>query len=212
LQKKRALFVFSLDIPYIRPEFTHTMETKSNFTQTNAFAMQNGLFLGLWSIAGLCLAMGGINSVLLSGLGQFLLYASPFFAAWLTLRFRKTVTEPTEPFSFGRGYIHTLLMGLYAGLWIAIFVYVYFRFLDGGQLWSLYAERLASPEMEPVVKQIEESGVLRDMQTGSAISVNDLMDNLKALPPASYSASVVSFTLFSAPIISLFIGLATRRS
>ena len=188
------------------------METPSTFAQTNAFAMQNGLFLGLWSIVGLCLAMGGIKSVLLSGLGQFLLYASPFFAAWLTLRFRKTVTEPTEPFSFGRGYIHTLLMGLYAGLWIAIFVYVYFRFLDGGQLWNLYAARLASPEMEPVVKQIEASGVLRDMQTGANISVDTLMENLRALPPASYSASVVSMTLFSAPVVSLFIGLVARRS
>ncbi|MGN1260139.1 MAG: DUF4199 domain-containing protein, partial [Alloprevotella sp.] len=91
----------------------------STFAHTNRFAMQNGLYLGGWAI--LCLLLIGLSFTYpILNLPAFILSTagSVFFATTLTRRFRKATTPLTETFTFARGFTHSLLMGLYAALWV----------------------------------------------------------------------------------------------
>ncbi|MBO6189658.1 MAG: DUF4199 domain-containing protein [Alloprevotella sp.] len=188
------------------------MTSQEKMRQTNAFAMQNGMLLGLWSILAIACSVGSLWYPVLSLPGQVAVMLSPVLAWMLTKRFRERVTSPFEPFTFGRGYLHTLLMGLYACVWIAIAVYIYFGFFDDGALATAYVNYLSSPEVAPQVKELESDPAFMQAITATgASSLTEFFDNLHGVPPASYSGMIISTTLFTAPIISLFIALLTMR-
>lgn len=187
-------------------------ENKISLRQNNAFAMQSGLLLGLWSIVALFCVFYGVRYVWPGNIGQMLVLASPFFAALLTIKFRSNVCAPGEGFTFFTAYMHVLLMGVYAGIWLALAVYVYFAYLDGGQFYTACLETLQRPEMADMVKGIEMSDSFRQFETTNGInSMEDMLGAFQSLTPATHAGSIISFTFFTAPIVSVVIALLTMR-
>ncbi|MBR1732638.1 MAG: DUF4199 domain-containing protein [Alloprevotella sp.] len=186
-------------------------DTPDLFRQSNAFAMQNGLVLGAWGLASLALYVVAFSRPLLAYPAQLMLVLSVFLAAALTLRFRRRVA-PVGAFPFGRAYVHTLLSGLYASVWIALGVYAYFRFGNATALFDAWQLSAQTPEVADVIAQMEDAGSFDDIYaaTGSE-NFTGLIDVLRAVSPASYAGMVISWTLLTAPVISLFIALATMR-
>lgn len=182
--------------------------------QMNAYAMQYGLLLGLWSLLGLYVMVVSIDRPAWVGAGQLLLLSTPFAGAFFTLRFRSQVAGHGDGFSFGRGYLHTLLMGLYASVWIALGVYAYFRFMDGGAFVDSLERWALEPANAELVRQMETQGAFDDLYALSGTEdFVGAIDSFRHIPPASYAGMVISWTLLSAPVISIFIGLlAMRRS
>lgn len=184
------------------------MKSNDNtFKQTNGFAMQYGVLLGLCGLAGLACFVGSFTTPFLSFFHLLLTLGSPVLAGYLTIRFRNAVMQPELGFSFGRGFGYTFLMGMYATLWIAVGVFVYLAYIDNGYIFDAYEKVLNQPEY---VAQLRASGTWNVLQ--SAGGITKLVNNMRAISAASYAAGVIYMSLMVAPLISAVIALVCRKA
>ncbi len=182
-------------------------QNSNKFKQTNAFARQYGLLLGLWGIVSLAVMVAALKWDALSFLNMVMYIGSPILAGFFTVRFRRSVSTPEEGFSFGRGFLFTFITGLYASIWIAVFVFVYLAYIDHGFVFALYEDAFKKPE---VMAQLRQSGMLEQLDGLGGIA--GLVDGMRRIPPANYAGIIIYMTVLSAPFISAAIALICRRS
>ena len=181
----------------------------NTFQQTNAYAMQNGLWLGLWGWLSLVAFRYSFSSVLCSNLLMLMTLAGPVLGVVLTGRFRRSVAGADGAFTFGRGFTHTLFMGFYASIWVAVGIFVYLRYFDNGAIFSDYAAALSRPELQ---QALQESGLLEQLNAASGEGgLEGLPDALRAVGPAGYAAASLYMAMFATPLIALFAGAVCRR-
>lgn len=168
--------------------------------------MQYGLLLGLWGFLSLVFMVLAMVHPVLSLPNILLMYGSPFFAAYLTICFRRRVMQPEEGFSFGRAFLFTFIMGLYASIWIALGVYVYLAWFDHGYVFDVYERVLSLPENAAMLSQ---NGMLAAMTQGKGVS--GIIDAMRSVPVSNYAGMVIYTTFFTAPFISAVIALVCRR-
>ena len=181
----------------------------NTFQQTNAYAMQNGLWLGLWGWFSLVAFRYSFSSVLCSNLLMLMTLAGPVLGVVLTGRFRRNVAGADGAFTFGRGFTHTLFMGFYASIWVAVGIYVYLRYFDNGAIFSDYAAALSRPELQ---QALQESGLLEQLNAASGEGgLEGLPDALRSVGPAGYAAASLYMAMFATPLIALFAGAVCRR-
>lgn len=181
----------------------------NTFQQTNAYAMQNGLWLGLWGWLSLVAFRYSFGSVLCSNLLMLMTLTSPVLGVVLTGRFRRSVAGADGAFTFGRGFTHTLFMGFYASIWVAVGIYVYLRYFDNGAIFSDYAAALSRPELQ---QALQESGLLEQLNAASGEGgLEGLPDALRSVGPAGYAAASLYMAMFATPLIALFAGAVCRR-
>ena len=186
-----------------------TKNAKRPSGQTNAYAMQYGVMLGLVCVGAFAAFMGTFAYAVLSTLALLLSVAVLVLACLFTLRFRDEVSERTEAFSFGRGFLHTLLMLFYASIWLALAVYVYFAYIDGGFFVDAYVAMLQSPEVQSV---FEQNAALREMYGNVGTEELSLaIEQLREVSPTHFAAASVYLNMMTAPILALFVGLVARR-
>lgn len=179
-----------------------------NFKQTNAFAMQNGLILGIFSIIAQACFVMGLKTPFFSTIWLVMLINIPIFAFFLTAKFRREVA-PNFPFSFSRGFTHTLLIVLYAGIWAGIATYIYLAFFDKGYIFDAYQASLSAPE---TAKAIADSGLeaqIKEMTGG--LTLTQLIDEMRKVEPGHYAASIIYCYLLSSPIFAIIGGLFNIR-
>lgn len=175
----------------------------------NNYAMQNGIVLGLFGIATLAVLGLSFTVPFFSTLYMVMAIGSPVFAAWLTLRVRRALTGESGPFSFLHAFLHTLLTGFYASLWIAVFIFVYLQYMDRGQFFDSYALSLQTPEMQAYLQQ---SGAGEQMrQTWGEDYVKEFTGVLRSFGAANYAALELYVTFFFAPVISAVVALFCKR-
>ena len=181
----------------------------NTFQQTNAYAMQNGLWLGLWGWLSLVAFPYSFSSVLCSNLLMLMTLAGPVLGVALTGRFRRSVAGADGAFTFGRGFTHTLFMGFYASIWVAVGIFVYLRYFDNGAIFSDYAAALSRPELQ---QALQESGLLEQLNAASGEGgLEGLPDALRSVGPAGYAAASLYMAMFATPVIALFVGIVCRR-
>lgn len=180
-----------------------------NFRQTNAYAMQYGIILGIWATASLSCFVLGLSYPPLSTLSLMLTLAFPVVAILLTLRFRREVSEAL-PFSFSRGFTHTLLAVLYAGIWAGIATFVYMAFFDHGYLFDQYLTNLNQPEMQQLLAQSGMSEQIK--QSTGGLSLQQVIEQLREVSAATYAAMIIYLYTLSAPILAVLGGLIARRN
>lgn len=181
----------------------------NTFQQTNAYAMQNGLWLGLWGWLSLVAFRYSFSSVLCSNLLMLMTLAGPALGVVLTGRFRRSVAGADGAFTFGRGFTHTLFMGFYASIWVAVGIFVYLRYFDNGAIFSDYAAALSRPELQ---QALQESGLLEQLNAASGEGgLEGLPDALRSVGPAGYAAASLYMAMFATPLIALFAGAVCRR-
>lgn len=181
----------------------------NTFQQTNAYAMQNGLWLGLWGWLSLVAFRYSFSSVLCSNLLMLMTLTGPVLGVVLTGRFRRSVAGADGAFTFGRGFTHTLFMGFYASIWVAVGIYVYLRYFDNGAIFSDYAAALSRPELQ---QALQESGLLEQLNAASGEGgLEGLPDALRSVGPAGYAAASLYMAMFATPLIALFAGAVCRR-
>ena len=186
-----------------------TPQDNNTFQQTNAYAMQNGLWLGLWGWLSLVAFRYSFSSVLCSNLLMLMTLAGPVLGVVLTWRFRRSVAGLDGEFSFGRGFTHTLFMGFYASIWVAVGIFVYLRYFDNGAIFSDYAAALSQPELQ---QALQESGLLEQLNAASGEGgLEGLPDALRSVGPAGYAAASLYMAMFATPVIALFVGILCRR-
>lgn len=181
----------------------------NTFQQTNAYAMQNGLWLGLWGWLSLVAFRYSFSSVLCSNLLMLMTLAGPVLGVVLTGRFRRSVAGADGAFTFGRGFTHTLFMGFYASIWVAVGIFVYLNYFDNGAIFSDYAAALSRPELQ---QALQESGLLEQLNAASGEGgLEGLPDALRSVGPAGYAAASLYMAMFATPLIALFAGAVCRR-
>ena len=186
-----------------------TPQDYNTFQQTNAYAMQNGLWLGLWGWLSLVAFRYSFSSVLCSNLLMLMTLTGPVLGVVLTGRFRRSVAGANGAFSFGRGFTHTLFMGFYASIWVAVGIFVYLRYFDNGAIFSDYAAALSQPELQ---QALQESGLLEQLNAASGEGgLEGLPDALRSVGPAGYAAASLYMAMFATPLIALFAGAVCRR-
>lgn len=169
--------------------------------------MQYGLLLGIWGILGLCVMGLSFKIPSLSIISTLMTIGSPIVAVFLTIRFRKAVIDIEEGFSFGRAFLFTFMTGIYASIWIAVFVYVYLAYMDGGYIFNAYEAMLTQPEY---TAQLQESGFMSTINAAGGL--DNFVDTMRSIPPANYAGMVIYMTIFSAPFISAIISAICRKA
>jgi hypothetical protein len=178
-----------------------------NIKQINAYALQYGLFLGLLGIASLILTGLSLRTPDLSFISLPVTLSSPFVAFLFCRRFRSQTATEEEGFSFANGFFFTFIMGLYASIWIAMFVFFYLRFFDHGYIFDAYSALLHDPA---TYQQLQEDGLLETLDAAGGIDA--VIDTMRLTAPINYAGMVVYTTVISAPIVSCIIALIARRT
>lgn len=162
--------------------------------QTNAFAMQSGMMFGLfWCLSFLFLVCG--NETLRS-MSSPLIIITPFVGFLFARKFRKDVQNDGE-ISFGRAYMFSTLMYLYATAILAILSYFYFKFIDNGA----FAEQNIQLLNRPDVKQLFSTPEIQGQMNG--LSLNEIKNLIKSFTPTTISAAIINFNVFAAFILAL---------
>ncbi|MDO5075124.1 MAG: DUF4199 domain-containing protein [Bacteroidales bacterium] len=181
-----------------------------NFRQTNAYAMQNGILLGVVAITSLGSFVIGLSFPLFSTFSLLLTLLFPLLALGLTLRFRREVAAQL-PFSFSRGFSHTLLSVLYAGIWAGIATFVYMAFFDHGYIFEQYLTHLSRPDMQ---QMMQETGLNEQIRVSTGgLSPQQVIEQLRDISAGTYAAMIIYLYILSAPLLAVLGGfIALRRS
>lgn len=181
------------------------METDFKFLNNNA--MHDGVALGLYGIFCMAAFAGSFTYPLFSLLFVLLLLGVPVINALLTFRYRRRAVAPTQPFGFFNGFFHSLLLGIYSSIWVALAVFVYLQFIDHGALFDAFEKAVKATYGDAGLQM-----VLAQTNTTGIESVQDLFERMRTEPPANYAFSMIDMSLFFSPLMALIIGLVCRRS
>ena len=180
----------------------------SSFSQTNSWAMVHGVWLGLWGLLTLfAIGFSFVGNYWFGLISNFMFLGSPFFVYLLSLRFKHKIAGHHDGFSFIKGFSHTFLMCIYASLWLALGVYVFFAYIDNGRFFDAYELQLNSPLLQTELKRMGLTEVF-DQVGGTKKFVNIL----RSVSPANYSSLIIYFTIIFGPFISLIIGWLLRTN
>jgi len=185
------------------------VDGNNGFRQTNAYAMQNGVWLGLVALSAFAAFVCSFAYPLLSSLSMLLMLGVPAVAVCLTTCFRNVVAGKDGPFSYSRGFSHTFLTILYASVWLAMGVFVYFAYIDGGFFVDSYLSVLQRPEVQEGLKN---SPLWQQMaQPAEGRELEELAGMMRSIGPASYSAMMVYLGLIGGLPCAVVAGFVCRR-
>lgn len=181
---------------------------QANFKQTNAYAMQHGMVLGLWAVGCQACYVAGLAHPLFSNLWMLMLIGIPILTCVLTLRLRR-IAGATLPFPFSRGFVHAFLTLLYTAVWAATATFVYMQFFDKGYVFDCYTATLSRPEM---VELMNRSGMTETIKASTnGHTIIDVVNELRSFGAANFAALIIYFYILSSPFISILAGLASMR-
>lgn len=181
---------------------------QANFRQTNAYAMQNGIILGVWAIICQACYVGGLTTPLLSTVWMLMLLAIPVVTWILTLRFRRVVGLDVN-FPFARGFMHAFLTLLYCAVWAGVATFVYMQFIDGGHIFDCIVKNVNDPAF---AKQMSEAGLEQQIsEATNGKTIVDLINELRSVGAGNWAAMIIYLYMFTSPVISVIVGLLTMH-
>ena len=174
------------------------------FSQINAFAMQNGVILGIWVLLSQFAMVGSFTYEVLSLVSALMMLFSPILLFILTKSYRNSVA-PVGFFTVTQGFLNAFLTSVYASVWVSLLVYVYLTFFDNGYVFDAYIEYFNRPEVQEILAQKEMQAQLAIALQG--MTIQEVVDGLRFIPPATYAGMIFYLNLLFSPVISLLIGL-----
>lgn len=183
-------------------------QRQANLRQTNAYAMQNGLILGLWAIGCQACYVGGLTYPILSTFWLLSLLGIPVMLLALTLSFRRVVGLDVN-FPFSRGFMHAFLTMLYTAIWAAIATYIYMAFVDKGYIFDHIYTSVTNPE---TLKAMEDSGLTQQIaEATGGHTLTEVIDDLRSIGAATWTAAIIYMYMLTSPVLAMLVGLCTMR-
>ncbi len=173
--------------------------TPQEYVQLKAFARQDGAFMALLWIGGFVCYILGLSNPILGLVSMLLICSSPFFAASRLRHFRDYGREGI--ISFARSYAYTILLFFYAGVLLAIAVYLYFAFMDNGMLVGKIVEILQSPEGKQMVEAY-----------GMKAQMEENLQYLSGMRPIDFALNMLTINIISGLFLGLPIAAIMQRS
>jgi hypothetical protein len=172
--------------------------TPEEYIQLKAFARQDGAMLSLLWIGSFACYIKGLSSPTLAFAALLLMTLSPFFAASRLRHFRDYAREGF--ITFKRGYAYTVMSFFYAGLLMAMAIYVYFEFMDHGYLLGMYSSVMDSEEGKRV---LEMSGMKEQMAQG--------LQDLYNMRPIDYAVNMLTAIIMTGLVLALPIAALVQK-
>lgn len=176
------------------------MATREQNIQLRAFAQQDGLLLGLFWIVSFAMFAYSQQYPFLATLFDISIVAIPFIAVSRVNRFRDRIWNGT--IDYWRAFIYSWIMFMSATLILAIAQWVYFAYIDNGQLVGGFIAAVNKPEMEPVLKAYGINKAELDAQ----------MQALAETRPIDFAMTFACLNMIAGFILSLIIALFTKRN
>ncbi|MBQ0090554.1 MAG: DUF4199 domain-containing protein [Prevotellaceae bacterium] len=169
------------------------------FRQSNAYAMQYGLYLGLYWIVGMVALANGLSSYLAGYLYLFILIGTPFLGCFLTKKFRNNVADDYKVTYF-RGFSFSFLMYLYGFIILTMATYLYFEFIDRGQFIEANIALMQRPEIKEVFESPEIKSQIDEALAQS--NVGSIEELLRMLTPKVLAANTLDVGIFLSLIMA----------
>ncbi|MBQ8456858.1 MAG: DUF4199 domain-containing protein [Prevotella sp.] len=173
--------------------------TPQEYVQLKAFARQDGVLLALLLIGGFALYISGLTNPILGVMAMIVILSSPFYAASRLRHFRDYGREGI--ISFSRSYAYTILLFFYAGVLLAIAVYLYFAFLDKGFLLSKMMEILQSPEGKQAIQTY-----------GLGAQMDENIRFISEMRPIDFALNILTINIISGIMLGIPIAAITQRT
>ena len=164
--------------------------TPQEYVQLKAFARQDGALLSLLWIGGFICYIQGLTNPLLAMASVVLIVASPFYAANRLRHFRDYARDGM--ISFLRAYAYMILVFFYAGLLLAVVLFVYFNFIDQGYLIGKFTEMMATEESRQALSMY-----------GLTTQMEDALKEMAALRPIDFAVNMLTINI----ITGFFLGI-----
>lgn len=178
------------------------MTRQQSFRQANAFAMLDGLWLGLYCCFGFLCVIKGMGSSTLGSLGTMVTLSVPVLGCFFARKFERQVRDDA-PVGYGKAYLYSILLYFYASLILAIFAFVYFNWFDHGVFAQNYIVALNSPEVREVMEQGNFNLMLGSASSQSGLeTVEELV---RSVTPVDMAAGLFNMNI----LIGLLLALPT---
>ena len=172
--------------------------SSEEYIQLKAFARQDGALMSLLWIASFACYILGLSNPMLGLTALMLITATPFYAAIRLRHFRDYAREGF--ISFLRGYAFTVLTFFYAGLLLAIVMFLYFNFIDKGYLVGQFTQMLSSEQGQQVVEMY-----------GMADEVSQGLRTLSEMRPIDFALNMLSVNIMTGFLLGLPIAALMQR-
>ncbi len=176
----------------------HSNMTPQEYTQLKAFARQDGVLLALLWIGGFACYILGLSNPMLGLAAMVLICATPFFAANRLRHFRDYGREGI--ISFTRSYAYTVFIFFYAGILLAVAIYLYFTFIDNGFLMGKILETIQSPEGQKIIELY-----------GMTKEIDENIKLIAGMRPIDYSLNMLTINIISGFILGIPIAAIMQR-
>ena len=175
--------------------------------QTNAYAMQLGGAFGIYWCVGLLCFVAGYQIPALHTLYALILFSAPV-AGIVAARYFERQVRADAPVDFGRGYLFSFMMYLYATVILAGVAYIYFSMFDHGSFAEANIARLHSEEMRQLLNTPQLKAQLDE--TLAATGFSSIDDLLRSITPLMITANIIDINLILALLLSFPTALIAR--
>ncbi len=176
----------------------HPIMTPEEYKQLKAFARQDGALLSLLWIGALVCYIQGITNPLMGMIALLLVVVSPFYAANRLRHFRDEIREGI--ISFMRAYGYTVLTYFYAGLLLAVAIWVYFSFIDDGYLMGKLTEVMQSEQGRQMLKLY---GMTEQMKQG--------LEQMSEMRPIDHALNMLTINISAGILLGLPVAALLQR-
>ena len=173
--------------------------TPQEFVQLKAFARQDGALLALLWIGGFACYILGLSNPMMGLAALVLICASPFFAASRLRHFRDYGRDGI--ISFARSYAYSILIFFYAGILLAIAVYLYFAFIDNGYVIGKVMDTIQSPEGQKIIQFY-----------GMEADMNEHMNMIAEMRPIDYALNMLTINIITGFILGIPIAAVMQKA
>ncbi len=175
--------------------------------QTNAYAMQLGGAFGIYWCAGLLCFVAGYQIPALHTLYALILFSAPI-AGIAAARYFERQVRADAAVDFGRSYLFSFMMYLYATVILAGVAYIYFSMFDHGSFAEANIARLHSEEMRQLLNTPQLKAQLDE--TLAATGFSNIDDLLRSVTPLMITANIIDINLILALLLSFPTALIAR--
>ena len=173
--------------------------TPQEYVQLKAFARQDGAMLALLWIGSFVCYILGLSNPILGFVAMVMICTTPFLAASRLRHFRDYGREGI--ISFARSYAYTVLTFFYAGVLLAIVIYLYFAFMDKGFLLRKVLEVLQSPEGKQAIQAY-----------GLGAEMDENIKFISGLRPIDYALNMLTVNIITGFVLGIPIAAIMQRS
>ena len=175
----------------VREPLNKTKMTLEQYKELKAKAAVDGLYMGgMWMLSFACF----IGQFRYAGLGFMSMLIAFSSAVYVLLKLKRYVRGFIKGISFFRAFGYSISVYFYAALLLAFAQGIYFQYIDGGYVMSMYREQLTNPQFVQLMQSV---------QGFKMEDLNNMLEVAESLRPIDIALNFLSFNVVTSFAIAL---------